>query len=112
MKIRKRPKFWRQAASGLKRLKKKWRRPRGYHSKLRRHEKSKGSIPQPGYGTPANLRFLHPSGFREILVFNPNDIQKLNPSTDAAKISHSVGKRKRQDIAKKAAELKVKVLNP
>jgi large subunit ribosomal protein L32e len=112
MKIRKRPKFWRQAASGLKRLQHKWRRPRGYHSKLRRHEKSKGSIPQPGYGTPSALRFLHPSGFKEIMVFNVNDIAKLDPKTQAAKISHSVGERKRVLMVKKAAEIKVKVLNP
>ena len=112
MKIRKRPKFLRQHAVNLKRLGDKWRKPRGYHSKLRRHEKSKGSMPSPGYGTPSKLRFLHPSGFKDVLIFNINDLEKINPKTDAVRFSHTLGKRKRTEILKKAEEMKVKVLNP
>lgn len=109
---RKKPKFLRQSWQAYKRLGKKWRRPRGMHSKLRRKEKDKGKMPSPGYGAPKELRYLHPSGFKEILVFNVDDLQKVEPKTEAVKIAHTVGKRKRSDILKKAEELKIKVLNP
>jgi len=112
MRIRKRPKFLRQGVRAYKRLGKKWRRARGYHSKLRRHEKSKGSMPSPSYGTPKRLRFLHPSGFKEVLVFNINDLKKIDSSKEAARLSHTIGKKKRAEILKKAEEMKIKVLNP
>lgn len=109
---RKKPKFLRSGAVAYKRLGSKWRRPRGMHGKLRRHEKSKGKMPSPGYGSPKELRYLHPSGFKEVLVSNFNDLQKIDSKIEAVKISHAVGKKKRTEILKKAEELKIKVLNP
>ncbi|MGC8812558.1 MAG: 50S ribosomal protein L32e [Candidatus Aenigmatarchaeota archaeon] len=109
---RKKPKFLRQGAKAYKRLGEKWRRPRGMHSKLRRREKSKGKMPSPGYGAPRNLKHLHPSGYKEVLVHNVNELGKINPEKEAIKIAHTVGKKKREEILKKAEELKIKVLNP
>ncbi len=106
------PKFLRQSWQAYKRLGKKWRRPQGWQSKLRRGERDKGYIPSPGYGAPRNLKGLHPSGKREVLVFNINDLKKVDKEKDAVKIAHTVGKRKRTDVLKKAEELKIKVLNP
>ncbi|MEM7818636.1 MAG: 50S ribosomal protein L32e [Candidatus Aenigmatarchaeota archaeon] len=109
---RKKPKFLRQGAKAYKRLGEKWRRPRGMHSKLRRKEKSKGKMPSPGFGAPKNLKFLHPSGYKEVLIHNAKELEKINPEKEAVKIAHTVGKKKRQEILKKAEELKIKVLNP
>lgn len=109
---RKKPKFLRPGAIAYKRLGRKWRRPRGMHAKLRRHEKSKGKMPSPGYGAPKELRYLHPSGLKEVLVSNVNDLQKIDPKTEAVRIAHIVGKKKRTQLLKKAEELKIKVLNP
>jgi len=109
---RKKPKFLRPGAIAYKRLGLKWRRPRGMHAKLRRHEKSKGKMPSPGFGAPKKLRHLHPSGLREVLVLNINDLQKINPKIEAARIAHTIGKKKRSEVLKKAEELKIKVLNP
>jgi len=111
MNPREKPKFIRQLGQRYVRLGKKWRRPRGSQSKLRIKEKGKGFIPQPGYGAPSSLRYKHPSGLYEILVHNVAELQKLDPRTQAARISASVGKKKRTEIAKKAEELKIKVLN-
>jgi len=107
-----RKKFLRQSAKAYKRLGKKWRRPRGMHSKLRRHEKSKGKMPSPSYGRKVEFRGLHPSGFKEVLVYNPNDLLRVNTQKEAVRIAHAVGKKKRNEILKKAEELKIKVLNP
>jgi len=105
-------KFLRQSTISYKRLKRKWIKPRGGQGKMRRKEKGRSGMPSIGYGAPKQLRYLHPSGLKEVLIYNVTDLQKVNPKIEAAKISHSLGKRKRQEIVKKAEELKVKVLNP
>lgn len=86
--------------------------PKGVHSKLKRREKSKGKLPSPGYGKPKELRYLHASGFKEILISNSKDLEKIDSKIQVARISHSVGKKNRSEILKKAEELKIKVLNP
>jgi large subunit ribosomal protein L32e len=89
----------------------KWRKPRGVHSKLRRKEKGKGFHPNVGWGAPRILKWLHPSGLKEFLVSNAKQLEKINPEKEAVRISHSVGKKKRMVILKKADEMKIRVLN-
>lgn len=110
--MKKKPKFLRQTVHSYKKLEKRWRKPRGSTSKLRRHMKPKGLRPLVGYRKPEAVRYLHPSGFREVLVFNTKDLEKIDSKKEAVKIGSSVGKRKRQEILKKAEEKKIKVLNP
>jgi large subunit ribosomal protein L32e len=88
-----------------------WRRPRGLHSKQRRRFRAKGVLPQPGYGSPAAVRGLHPSGYEEVLVFSPADLEGLNPELQAVRIGGSVGTRKRGMIQARALELGLRVLN-
>jgi large subunit ribosomal protein L32e len=109
---RKKPEFIQQGGRNLVRLKKSWKHPRGKHSKLREHKKAKGFAPMPGYGSPASVRGLHPSGFQEVMVSNVNDLQKIMPEKQACRICASVGRKKRMEIMKKSAEMKIKVLNP
>jgi large subunit ribosomal protein L32e len=108
----KKPAFLQQGGQNLKRLKEAWRHPRGKHSKLREHKKHKGFMPQPGYGSPRSVRFLHPSGFQDIIVNNVSDLNNINPEKQACRIAASVGKKKRMEIMKKSNEMKIKVLNP
>jgi large subunit ribosomal protein L32e len=82
------------------------------HNKIRRHERGKGKMPSPGYGAPRELRYLHPSGFKEILIFNLDGLNSIDKKSEAVKISHSIGGKKRKEILKKAEELKIRVLNP
>ena len=112
MNPKKKPKFLRSSSSAYVRLGEKWRRPRGIHSKLKLKQLGKGFIPSPGYGAPRALKFKHPSGLLETLVSNQNDLLKMNPKTHAARISASVGNKKKFEILKKAEELKLRVLNP
>lgn len=108
----KKPKFLRWRAKNLKKLGMKWRKPRGHHSKQRKRKKGRPKMPSPGYGAPKRLRGLHPSGFREVLVSNHAILEKMDSKIEAARISGSVGKKKRDLILKRAEELKIKVLNP
>jgi large subunit ribosomal protein L32e len=108
---KKKPKFMRQGTTYLKKIGKKWRRPRGTHSKLKVYEKSKGSMPNVGYGAPRELRGLHPSGFKEFLIQNLNDLERINKDKEVGRISGRIGNKKRKIIVEKAKELNIKLLN-
>lgn len=110
IKKRKKPK-WGIQGKYLKRIKDRWRKPRGRHNKLRHHKKSKGVIPSVGYGNPKEVKGLHPSGFREILVQNVSQLSKVDSKKEAVRIASAVGKKKRTEMLKKAEELKLKILN-
>lgn len=109
---RKKPSFARWMSSSYARLDDSWRHPRGRHSKVRRREKGKVAMPFIGWGAQKSERGKHPSGFYETVVSSPTDLKNVDAGTHAVKISATVGKRKRGEILKRAAEMKIKVLNP
>ncbi|NIA10641.1 MAG: 50S ribosomal protein L32e [Nitrospiraceae bacterium] len=108
---KKKPKFVRQQWYQFKRLKVKWVKPRGRHSKLRKGLRYRTPVAKIGYGTPKKIRALHPSGFEEIMVYNVGDVEGVNPEKEAIRISGRVGGRKRSEIVKKADEMGIRVLN-
>ena len=107
----KRPKFKRQNWFRYKRLGDKWRRPRGIHSKMRRHFKYRIAVVQPGFRGPANVRGLHPSGFEEVRVHNLKEVEMVDPKTQAIRIASTVGDKKRETIVEKADEMGIRVFN-
>jgi large subunit ribosomal protein L32e len=109
---RKKPKFLRQGTTYLKKVGRVWRRPKGTHTKLKVMEKNKGFMPNVGYGAPRELRYLHPSGLKEVLIQNLKDLEKIDKEKEAIMISHTIGEKKRKVIVNKANELKIKILNP
>ena len=86
----KRPAFKRQNWFRYKRLGDKWRRPRGIHSKMRRHFKYRIPVVRSGFRGPASVRGLHPSGFEEVLVNNPKE-KKQSDSRENASTSILTG---------------------
>lgn len=90
----------------------KWRRPKGgNHWSKRKRYKEDGAWPKPGYRTPLEIRDMHPSGFREVLVNNVKELTDVDATTHAIRIAGTVGKRKRIEIKAKAQELGLKLLN-
>ena len=106
-----RPAFKRQNWFRYKRLGDKWRRPRGIHSKMRRHFKYRITVVQPGFRGPASVRGLHPSGFEEVMIHNLKEVDNVDPKTQAIRISSKVGDKKRELIVKKADELNIRIFN-
>ena len=107
----KKPDFARMESWRYKRLKPSWRKPRGRDNHMR---KKKGGWPKSvevGYRSPKNVRGLHPSGFEEVIVYNPKDLEKVN-SKNVVRIWHTVGLRKRLMIIERAKELTLRILNP
>ena len=110
-KKKKTPKFRRQEWFRYSRLDTGYRRAKGLHSKARRHLKYRPPSPRIGYRTQAEIRGLHPSGFREVMVYRPNDIESIDPKKEAARIGSTVGARKREDIIEIADKRGIRILN-
>ncbi|MFC6824354.1 50S ribosomal protein L32e [Halopelagius fulvigenes] len=106
------PAFRRQDYHKKKRTPESWRRPRGGLSKQRRGVKGKGPKVQAGFRSPKAARDLHPSGFEEVRVHNADDLEGVDPATEAVRIASAVGARKRERIEEEAEEREIRVLNP
>jgi large subunit ribosomal protein L32e len=107
----KKPKFVRAESWKYDRFSVSWRRPRGLDNKIRRKIKGWPPGASVGYKGPKIARGLHPSGYREVLVYNIQDLSLVDPSTQAARIAHTVGKRKRALVIAEAKKLNIKILN-
>ena len=108
----KKPQFKRTCSHKFKRLDTNWRRPRGSQGKQRRKYVSKGALAQVGYGSPAAVKGLHPSGYSDVLISSIAELELVDPSYEAIRIAATVGARKKAIILAKAEELGIKVLNP
>lgn len=110
------PEFRRYCWNKKLRLRNKsWRRPRGLHSKLRKRyggKKSGRVVVNIGFGSPKAVKGLHPSGYEEVLVYNPAELERIDKKRQAARIASCVGLKKRLAIEDKAKELGIRILNP
>ena len=106
------PKFRRQEWFRYRRLSRTgWRKPNGLQSSQRLNRKYRSPMARVGYGKVAAARDLHPSGFEEVLVHRPEDLDGIDPSVQAARVGGTVGGRKRVLIHERADELGIRVLN-
>jgi len=106
------PKFNRQTHHKKKRVSTSWRKPRGQHSKQRKGIKGKGDTVEAGFRSPKAVRDLHPSGFEEVYVHTVDELDGVDPDTQAVRIASGVGGRKRERIEELAEDEQIRVLNP
>jgi large subunit ribosomal protein L32e len=105
------PHFLRQEGFRYKRIPKNWRRPTGYTSKLRINLKYRPSKVRIGFRAPKMVRGLHASGFKEMIIHTVKELETIDPKKQAVRIGGTVGTKKRLEIAKRASELDIRVLN-
>jgi large subunit ribosomal protein L32e len=101
-KMKNKPKFKRQQAI-LKKLKNRWRKPKGLHSKLRLNKGGKGKKPKIGYGAERKSREHTP-----VMITNVNNLDSIKQPII---ISSRLGLKKRLSIINKAKELNIKIIN-
>jgi large subunit ribosomal protein L32e len=94
-----------------KKLKPRWRRPKGHHSKQRRREKQAAPMPGVGFKSAAKTRGLHPSGKVARVVSNETELKSIDPKKEAIYLGGKLGKRKKLKLQEIADKMKIKVLN-
>lgn len=104
--------FRKQESNRYKRVSASYRRPRGFHSKMREHRKGNLRLPEAGFRTPVEIRGFHPCGLQETLVFNEGMLTSLDPKLYAIRIASTVSHPKKMKVADGAKKLGLKVLNP
>lgn len=107
----KKPDFEKYGHKHKKRVTSAWRKPRGSQSKHRIMRKGKPPLVKSGYGSPSLVRYLHPSGYEEIIVFNVGELDSIDPKMQIVRIGRSVGKKKRLEIEEKAKSLGIHIIN-
>lgn len=85
----------------------KWRKPRGIDIRRGEH---KGKRPNSGFGSPREIRGLHPSGFEEVRIASLNEIRGLK-SGIAVRIQAGIGQKKRKQMILEAKQKGIHVLN-
>jgi large subunit ribosomal protein L32e len=108
----KKPRFRREESWRYKRVSQIWRKPDGTDSKMRKHKKGWPKSVEVGYRGPKVARGLHPSGYFEVPVRTIDDLSKVDPKTQAIRIAHTVGMKKRAEISLRASERGFHILNP
>lgn len=105
------PKFQRFESWRFVRIDYPWRKPKGVDNHMRKSKKGWPHLVKIGYRVPKEARYLHPSGLNDVLVHNMTELEALTPSVDGARFAAGVGRRKRIELAKRAKELGIRVLN-
>ena len=80
----------------------KWRSPKGRDNKMREKRKGYPKTVSIGYGTTLEKEIIYVSNLKEL--------EKVNPKTQNI-ILRRVGEKKKEEIAKKAKEMKIEIKN-
>ncbi|KAH9597630.1 Ribosomal protein L32e [Trypanosoma melophagium] len=106
-------KFTRHKCEAFPQLSSSWRKPRGEDSPVRRRYKGQKAMPNKGYGSDRQTKYITPSGFKNFPVNNVQDLYMLLMQNRkyAGVISHTVGAKLRKAIVRKAHELDVRLIN-
>ncbi len=93
----------------MKSVKPRWRRPTGDDNKKKIRKAFMGKSPRVGNKNAPDVRGVHPLGLQEILVYNAGELEGAEGVL--VRIASGVGKKKRAEIAARAKEMNLRVLN-
>ncbi|MFH1399358.1 MAG: 50S ribosomal protein L32e [Candidatus Woesearchaeota archaeon] len=107
---KKKPTFSRQDSHKIKRLKKSWRRPKGWHSKMRMKIKGYRRSVEPGWGSPRAVKGLHSSGLAVVRVNRVEDVEQITKK-QCIEIGKGVGIKKKMAIVELALKKNIMIVN-
>ena len=107
----KKPYFVSQDINKRKRIRERWRKPRGWQSKMRLQRKGHRKCVKPGYGSPKDVYGLHSSGLEMLRINSEKELKDINPKTQGIIVAGAVGLKKRIELIKKAKEAGITILN-
>ncbi len=105
------PRFVVKESKFSARVKRRWRFPRGKHSKVRQMHCGRPALPEPGYGSPREVKGLHRSGLAMVLVHTAVEMEALDPVSQGVVIGSTVGKKNKLELLALAQRKKLTVLN-
>jgi large subunit ribosomal protein L32e len=91
-------------------LKKRWRRPKGLHNKVRLGKKGYRKKLQKGYGSPKQVKGLHPTGLKPKLVSRVEELKQVEKD-EGVIIAAGIGNKRRIEIVNQALKDNIKILN-
>ncbi len=94
----------------IKRVKERWRLPRGRHSAARQRYRGRPAQPHPGYSSPKEVRGLSREGLIPVVVHNEKEIQTLKEGVHGLIIAKDVGSKKKLALLALAQEKKIALL--
>ncbi len=106
----KKPDFIRQDAHKRPALGRKWRRPKGIQSKMRKHLHGYRRSVSTGYSSPRAVHGLHPSGMQPVLIHTIKDLKSIDSKIQGVVLAH-VGMKRKTELLQYAIEKKITVLN-
>src|SRR6187431_814889 len=104
----KRPDFVRQESWRYKKLATNWRKPKGKDNKMRKQVSGVPALVKVGYKGPRKSRGLHPSGYNDVLIFNTNDLTRIDPKIEKVEKVETKPKKEVEKVEKEKAEVKPK----
>ena len=92
------------------RVKRRWRFPRGKHSKVRQMHRGRPKLVNVGFGVPKAVRGLHSSGLETVIVHNKKELLSINPEKQGAIIA-GIGNNKKLKLLELAKEKNIALFN-
>ncbi|MFW6283370.1 MAG: eL32 family ribosomal protein [Minisyncoccales bacterium] len=111
-KKRQKPDFIAQDAHKKDKIKKRWRKPRGSDSKMKKKLKGYRRIVKQGYMTPKAVRgFDLMTKLKPVVVSNVKELDNIELKTEGVIISKTVGKLKKSTIINACIDKKITIIN-
>lgn len=90
-----------------------WRKPKGIDNPMRLELKGSSLKVKVGYGSLNDIKGLHPSGLKPVIVRNKKELEKLSNLKNEVIVilSSTLGLKKRLELLRRAQELGLKVAN-
>ena len=105
------PVFLAQDTHKKKRIRQRWRRPRGLQSKIRLNKRGYRRGVSSGWRSPRQVRGLSPEGLVPIRVETIAQLETIDPKTQGAIVSGRVSIRTKKALYDAAAQRSITVLN-